>query len=585
MKRLVENSVWMALAFAFLAAGVGVSPAAAQEIGAGDRIAIVVPNLAPQGGADNGFGEDVADELRDRMRDLERHHAVSEGDIDDARKQFDLAREDLYNCVSARQLAMQKNWGLVLCGSYEPAGDRQVQVTANFIGSQTGDTFEVPAFTVSERDPDQAAQQILQAFDRYENQLRRTVFCQQYMESEQWDQALENCNAALEITPTYSSALYMKSFILRETERYEEALSTLDTLLEADPIHQDALKLAGITATQAGMSEQAREYFDRYMELNPGDSDVRLAIAVDIANAGDPAGALEFVQEGASADPDNIDLIRYKGHFAAQAASKAESAANDNGAEPVDPATITGYYQTAAESYQRVFEEQGSETEPEILERLIVALFKLDQVDEAVELGARAVEVKPENANIWDSYSRALEQAGQPGEALAAIEKAEELGKDSPALTQRKAVIQLKQGRESAGVATLQSGVDSGKFGPSDAFRTIFAHAYQNKFQQGQLDAAFNLLDAAGPLAVQEEDRLTRNFWRGYILYEKGKRAHEPMTAASAREAKPLFERALQLFQAARGYEKIHASADVPKLIDAVERFIEIEEALIKRGR
>ncbi len=588
MRQLIEKSVLAALAFAFLATGVGVTPAAAQELGAGDRIIILVPNLAPQQGADDDFGKDVAKELRKLISDLHTHQTVSDKELKSARKEFDLDEEDLHNCVSARQLAMQKNWGLVLCGTYQQAGNRQVQVTANFVGSQTGETFEVPPFTASERDPDQAAQQILETFDRYQNQLRRTVFCQQYMDSQQWEQALENCNAALEINPGASSALYKKAFILREMEQYEEALTTLDTLLELDPIHQDGLKLAGITATQAEMPERAREYFDRYMELNPGDVKVRLTIATDISNAGDPAAAMRFAQEGLEVEPDNIELITYIGHFAANAASKAEMEMNENGGEApasVDPAAVTEYYQIAAESYQQVFEEQGAETEAQILERLIVALFKLDRVDEAVELGADAVEAQPDNADIWDSYSRALEEAGQSREALAAIEKAEELGKDSPALTQRKALIQFNQGRESAAVATLQSGVEAGKFGASDAFRTIFAHAYQNKFQQGQLDAAYDLLDAAGPLAVAQEDKLTRNFWRGYILYEKGKRAHEPMTAASARQAKPLFERALELFQAARGYEKIHASADVPKLIDAVERFIEIEEALIKRGR
>lgn len=588
MKPLIEQNLWMAAVVAFLAAGVAVAPAVGQEMSTGDRITILVPNLAPAGGARDNFGEDVANELRELINGLHTHQTVSRRDMDRARKDFDLSWEDLYNCISARQLAMQRNWGLVLCGSYEEVGNGQVRVNASFVGSQDGQSFEVPTFTISEREDRQAAERILETFDRFQTQLRHTVFCQQYMDSQQWQEALRNCNQALEINGTYISALYKKAFILREMERYDEALQTLDTLLEQDPIHQDALKLAGIIATAAEQPERARAYFDRYMELNPGDVAVRLTIARDISNAGDPAAALEFAQEGLEVEPDNVTLITYIGHFAANAAAKAEQAMNNpNGsaAGAVDPMKVQEYYQTAADSYEKVFDQKGSETEPEILDRLIVAKFKLQDYEGAVSLGARAVEVYPDNAGLWESYSRALQEAGQANEALAAISKAEELGESSAALTQRKGQLLLQMNRDQEAVATIISGAEEGLYRPTDAFRTIFAHAYQQEFQNGNLDAAFTLLDAAGPVAESREDVLARNFWRGYILFQQAQQIHAPATAASAREALPVFERALEFFQAARGYEEIHASADVPKFIDNTQRFIEIEEALIKRGR
>lgn len=591
MNRLIERTMWMALALAFAASGAGVSPAAAQEAGVGERITIMVPDLAPQAGADDNFGEDVADELRDLISELHTHQTVSSKDLKRARGEYDLDREDLYNCISARQLAMRMNWGLVLCGEYAKVGDRQVMVDAKFVGAQDGNEFEVPTFQASEREPEQAARTILQTFDKWQTQLRHVVFCQQYMDSQDWESALRNCNQAIEINAT-PSALYKKAFILRETDKHDEALGTLDQLLEKDPIHQDALKLAGITATEAGMPDRGQTYFDRYMELNPGDVGVRLTLATDLSQAGDPAAALAFAQEGLEAEPDNMTLQTYIGHFAAQAAGKAESALNaqqQGGTQPgqpaVNPAQVTEYYQTAADAYQKVYETEGAETDPQILERLTVSLFKLGQMAEAVELGRAAVEIDPENGALWDAYSRALQESGQLTEALAAIEKAEALGKASPALVQRKAMLQLDQGDERAAIAALSQGVEEGQIDPSGAFNIIFAKAYKDNFQRGRLDPAYDLLEAAGPLAVAEKDKLTRNFWRGYIMFEKAKAAHEPMTAASAQQAKPLFERALQLFQAARGYERYHESANVPQFIDQAKRFIEIEEALIKRGR
>lgn len=590
MKRLIERNATLALA-AFLAAGCATTapePAVAQELGEGDRIIIMVPNLAPQQGANDNFGEDVAEELRDIINELHTHQAVTERQINRARKDFDLDRDELYNCVRARQLAMQKGWGLVLCGVYEEVGNDSVHVEASFVGSQDGQEFAVPPFTAHEDDEETAAQQILETFDRFQTQLRHTVFCQQYMDSQQWEEALSNCNQALEINPTYTSALYKKAFILREMERYDESLSTLDELLEEDPIHQDALKLAGIVATSAGYSTEARDYFDRYMELNPGDVAVRLTIARDISNAGDPAAALEFAREGLEIEPDNMTLITYIGHFAANAASQAERAMNNpdvTAQGAVDPSRVQQYYQTAAESYQQVFEAEGAETDPQILDRLIVALFKLERYDEAVSLASRAVEVHPENPGLWQSYARALQEAGQLEEALAALEKTEELGQESAALTQRKGQILLSLDRDDEAVAAIIGGAEAGLYGAQDAFNTIFAHAYQQEFQKGNLDAAFGLLEAAGPVAESREHTLARNFWRGFILYQQGQQLHQPQTAESARRALPVFERALEFFEAARGYEQIHASADVPKFLNATQQFIEIEEALIERGR
>ncbi len=579
MKRLIESKVWLAALLPVLAMGALSSRAAAQSE-AGERITIMVPNLAPQNGADKKFGEKVADELRDKIGELHTHQTVSSKDIKNARKKYDLQDEDLYNCIKARQLAMQESWGLVLCGSYAPAANGQVQVSAQFVGATNGETFDVPAFSVSDREPKQAAQQILQTFDQWQTQLRHTVFCQQYMDSQNWDSALENCNKALAINPNSQSALYKKGYILWKQGSREEALEALKKDLELDPINQDALKLAGIVATEMGNQQEARGYFDRYMELNPGDIQVRLSIATDIANAGDYETALHYAEQGLQTDTtDNLTLVTYIGHFAANAAAQAEQG------ESPDSAKIEGFYRTAANAYEKVFDQQGAETDSLVLERLIIAKYKLGQTDEAIALGKRATVAAPDNARIWDAYSRALEDAGKTDEALAAINKAEQIEGASATYTQRKAMLWLRAGKSDRAVTALQSAVQSGDIKPEDAFRMIFANAYTQKFQKGQLDAAYSLLDAAGPLAQTEEDKLTRNFWRGYILYQQGQEVGKPMNAQAAKKAKPLFEHALQLFQAARGYEKIHASADVPKLIDATQRFIEIQDALIKRGK
>jgi tetratricopeptide (TPR) repeat protein len=560
------------------------APLHAQEA-MGDRITILVPNLAPAPGVRDRFGAQVASEIRKLIDDLRTHRTVSDRVLRDALRRYDLSQPDLFDCVQARQLALQEDWGLVLCGSYESVGDGQVRVVASFIGSGTGEAFDVEPFTVPEREARAAAGRILQTFDRWQTQLRHTVFCSEYLEIEQWDMALSNCQQALALNPGSVAARYLLSHVYWKTDQQREALAVLDDLLEDDPVYQDALKLAGIVATQLGDRDRARDYLDRYMALNPGDVRVRLTIATEIANAGDPEGALRFAQQGVTHEPENLDLRTYIGHYAINAAIQAEARMAQRNGTDASPELIADLYRTAAESYEKVRAEQGDATDAQILERLVIARVRLGDADAAVALGRNAVRIAAENPGVWEAYSRALEEAGQIDEAIAAIRRAEELGRTGPGLTHRVAMMQLRRGRTAEAVEVLRAATNRGDLTAHEAWRTFFSFAYNDRLRAGQHAEAFRILEIGLPLAVVEVDRMAHHFWMGYAVYEQGIRAEAPQTAESARRAKPMFERALQLFELARGYERVERSADVPRLIEAARRYIEIQDALIRRGR
>jgi hypothetical protein len=144
-------------------------------------------------------------------------------------------------------------------------------------------------------------------------------------------------------------------------------------------------------------------------------------------------------------------------------------------------------------------------------------------------------------------------------------------------------MLMLGQNNVTDAVATLSAAVQRGDVQPRAAFAIVFRHAHQAR-GAGRLADAHRVLEQAGPLATAEEDRLARNFWMGYALFEQA-RTPMPETAAAAQRAKPMFERALELFQSARGYERIEPSANVPAYIENSRRFLEIADALIRRGR
>lgn len=559
------------------------APAASAQ--SGDRYRVLVPALAPQGDISDRFGKRVADQLRDILDDMATHQPVDRGDIRKALRQFDLKEEALRNCVTARQLASQIDAQLVMCGSYSEVSDNVYEVHASFHSSETDDVFQVPVFTTPERETEQAAQQILNAFEQWVTQLRLAAFCAQYVESHQWDNAITNCDQALEINPAAISPMYNKAYALMQQGNLEESLTYFDRVLEQNPIHKDALLSAGIVNARLNRREQAREYFDRFMELEPGNVEVRITVATDIANQGAPLEALRIAREGLEMEPDNLTLLTYIGHFAATAANKVESEMRDaNGQLTGDPTELMDLYNTAVESYTRVYEAEGDTTEASILQRMIVALTKLEQTDRAVSIGQQATTIYPDSSIVWDAYARALEKAGQAGEAVMALDKVAELD-PTARITGRKANLLLQEDRLDEAVQAFSQAVENGELTQDQAFNAMFGYGYQQKYQQDQHDEALEVFQAARPFAQNERTQSTLNFWTGYILFQRGIAVQEPSTVESAQQSLPIFQRALEAFQNARGYEQVQSSIDVQRFIDNTNQYIEIQEALIKRGR
>ena len=354
-------------------------PVVAQEpapAASSSRFRVLVPTLEARGGAKSDFGKKVAEQVAKQINTLPTHIPVENKEVKDALRKYKIDEKDL-DCIKARQLAVQINAELVMCGTVEPGASGN-QVSAQFISARTGETFEVAPFPATE--PAQAAQHIYQSFENYVKQISLAAFCRDYLASQQYAQALENCNQALAINANSQTALNMKGMALyrlamtadqsavQDSARLREAYAVYKRVLELNPVEQDALKQAGIIAARVGEAEASRTYFRQYLELNPGDAAVRLAIAGEASKSGDPEGALRIVEEGLTADSANTDLATYAGHFAVTAATKTEA---DSARKRL--------FETAVNYYSRVRAARGAQTDVNVLQNLIPALIQLDR--------------------------------------------------------------------------------------------------------------------------------------------------------------------------------------------------------------
>ena len=548
------------------------------------RFRVFIPDFQPLNEEDDDFGKDLADELRDLIDDMLTHSAVDEDDIKDALKEYDLDMEDL-NCITSRQLALQKNYQVVLCARYTGTKERWEIQGIQFVDSGTGEVFAVDNILSAEKMEEEAAQQIVESFELFVEQTRVAIFCRDYAQSQQWENSLQNCDRALELNPTSITSRYTRANVLRQTDRYEDSLEETQRVLEYDPYHTNALLLGGFLASNiSGQEELARDFYNRYLEQDPANASVRMNVAYDLAQQGDALGGMLIIEQGVELDPDNIAFYEQLGNFAFAGAERVRREAALDGSDGLT-AQVRELYGKAIAAYERVFDDKGEEMLVSQLRNVAAAQLTLGNMTEAASFSERAIASHPEEASLRDIYARALYDSGQISEAVTALSAIEEIDPDWPNLHLRMASWMTEEGRIEDAVPVLESAVANGAT-PDQAANMIFSFAYSNYVQPQEKNYSrfIELVLLAKEFEVGLEARQQYDFWHGYSIFTLAIEAQTAEDVAGANRSLPMFRQALGLFQEGKGYADRTASIEYQVYVDNTNTYIEIQDAIIRRA-
>jgi tetratricopeptide (TPR) repeat protein len=550
------------------------------------RFHIVVPDFFAEGGADRDFGKDAAKELRTLLNTLLTHRALARDDIEDALDRLDLDMDEL-TCVPTRQLASLMDAQVALCASYTEGDGGLLTVTAVFWDVASAESFAVEPATVREGEEAEAAAHIFRHFDQYTQHLRAAANCEAFAQSEAWELALEGCDEALRLNPGATATRYRRARVLTEMDRKEEALEEVERVLEEQLHHEAALSLGGYLSALLGRNAEARAYYERYLELSPDDASVRMRIAYELAQAGDVRGAMLLIQEGIDLDPENVELRRQLGGYAF---SIAESVyyeglrAVQRGDEGTGSPNAEQYYREAIEAYARVFEARGSETSVGVLRSLAVAHLRLGEAGEAAAWAERGVATDGQDARLWTVYADALHDMNRVEEALTALDRVQELDPDEPRVGLRRGRWLLEGGRIPEAVQALRAVATLAPERADEAARLVLADAHANGVQQDRYDYAVEALEAVRTLpGLSEDTSHALSFWLGYSLLRSAAVVQEPRTLETARATLATFQRALELLGDVGAYPA-SVRVDIEELRSNVRTYIEIQEAIIRRG-
>jgi len=542
-----------------------------------DRFRVLVPDIQGVEGAGRRFGERLADRLRELINDMGTHRPVEEKELKRALGDYDLDMEDL-DCVRAKQLGAMIGAQVVFCGTYRPDGEALLLET-KFFGA-SGEEFPVDPITVPRDGHRQAAEHIRHALQLQSDQHRAAQFCGDWASSQSWGEAERACREAVALNPMSSSSRYTLAVVYQKTDRPDEALAEFERVLDLDPLHEEAMQWAGNLSATLGLEEEARAYYERYLELDPDNATVRMRVAYDLALAGDPLGAMQIIEEGLDRDPENVELLKQHGGFAFTAGAELREEEGELTAGVVD------LFKKALASYDRAYAVEGSDMDSGYLTRMLKAYLNLGEFEEAVGFGERALQTHGGEAAVWSFYADALQRAGRMDDAIGALDEVAELDPEYPNLGARQGKWLIGAGREDEAVSVLEAAVARGGESPDGACDVFFNHGYQEGVRKEKWSYAIQLLRAGLAFGPTDEIRQRVSFYLGYAILRDASIRQEPRTKETARATLPMFQEARRLLVSAAGYARSQGGleGDRQDLLANVDLFIEIQEAILKRG-
>jgi tetratricopeptide (TPR) repeat protein len=456
-------------------------------------------------------------------------------------------------------------------------------IEAVFWDTGASESFSVPSTAGGEGDEPAVARHIFDEFDRYTRHLRAAANCEEYARSRLWDEALQQCDRALDLNPDALGPRYRRARTLFELSRGDEALEELERLLQRDPVHEAALELAGYVSATLERDGEARGYYARFLELQPEKAAVRMRVAYDLAQAGDTRGALLLIREGLDLDPGNVALWEQLGGYAfsvGEAMNRDRPRTEDSGA--LAPGAVE-YFTLAIDAYERVFEARGPETPAAHLRNVVSAYLRLARLEEATATAERALDTHPGDDGLWSTYANVLERSGRVPEALEALRRVEELNPAYPNLGLRWGSWLIEAGRVGEAVEVLKR-LASADAGQADAAASlVVAHAYAEGIQKDDFRYVVETMVAVKELPnLSLRARHQLNFWHGYALLRSAAREQEPRTLETARATLPTFREAHELLGDVGDYPST-VNVNIEELVQNVATYIQIQEAIIAR--
>lgn len=554
-----------------------------EERAASGRARVLVSVFQPDEGVDGDFGKEISDRIRQRVDDFDLLSAVSGDEVEKAVEQFELEVTDM-DLISWRQLASRLNAQLIIYGDITRGGssDDGYSVEAMFVDADRGDTTSVPAIEVSGGGGD-AAEEVAESVagdlsDQVEF-IRARLNCQEYLSSDQLDDAVRNCDRALSVRPDNPQALYLRGRIAVEQENWEEAIDYLSKAVEQSSSNEDALQSLAFAHAQAGNRDRSVELYREYLEFNPGAVDVRLNVAYNLASADAYSEAMKILEDGIERDSSRAQLWKYLGDVAIRSGTAADQDRVAGSTSIADTSAI----ETAVEAYRKYADLEPDSVDAAMYRNMVGAYLQIGSLDEAADQSRRALDQISDDPRLWAIQADVMSRQKDLDAAVSAMDSVIALDSTYRRPYFKRGVFKLRNGDQEGALEDFEKAVESGT-DPDDIGQQLFATGHKDYYKQERFEQSAAMFETALEFAEEGELQNQLNFWAGYSYFRLGERFDEDNkedeACEPARRALENFERVPSRLEQAGSYQQESQS----QLEKAVETYIYRQEQIIKKS-
>ncbi len=296
-------------------------------------------------------------------------------------------------------------------------------------------------------------------------------FGQALIEAGRNQRALELFRRAAELAPDDLHIEQHVANTLSRLGRYEESARVHERVLERHPTSALSHVELALVLNALGDTERSREHLERAVELEPQFANAHLHLGSERMRSGRRAEGLEHFERALELAPNDPDVHFWRGYALAELGRSEEAvAAYRRSLELKSRRTDVGLYMSLALQDAGQFEEsrdvleEGLRAQPDDM-RMLAALTSLLalQADErlggplrALVYARRLVEVHPNFDLGHVMLAACLIAADDPAGAKAELERALELGDQTPLREWLTAVCALRMGDVEAASATFE---------------------------------------------------------------------------------------------------------------------------------
>jgi len=255
-----------------------------------------------------------------------------------------------------------------------------------------------------------------------------------------YDSAVTAFNAALKLKPNYAVALKAKAYALMMINRDSEALDAVNKAIEINPNDNEAWISKGRLLGYLGRYDESIEAFDKLLEIEPNDTHALVHKGETLQIMGKSDNALKIFNNALKIEPNDAYLLACKAETLQAMERYDDSLKAFNEALKIEPDFVDVLFRKALllirlKSYQAASKALDAALilKPDYTdawyEKSSVLLHE-KRFDETITASDEVLKLNPNNVNAWANKGTALLNLRRLNDALDAFDHAIQLAPD-----------------------------------------------------------------------------------------------------------------------------------------------------------